>query len=562
MKEKDLYTYVVNKAVEYGMKPKNLPKGSNHTDEERKELISEDGGNAIVRHSVKNGAYVGLIDAGQAIVEDSFESDGSNDTSGAYTGLSFVVFTQCDDNKGADTPTQQDYSYCIVSICIGSSSLGDDLDLASKPGFRRSFMNLTNKAEDGNVDYYFVENWAAMESRCPGLKERIDDDKIEKDKNGPLHISLKKYDEKKLLPAACVIKLPKNPDNGIPALDAWLAKYAQWRGWMSKSKLPDRLTDLFAKKRISAKGQDVIEKEIKELLEEHKYIVLQGAPGCGKTWSANKIADSKDNNNNNNNVYGKVFFTQFHAETTYADFVYGIKPVLNGTTLAYEGKAGVLLEAIDYAAKNSGQKVLLIIDEINRANLANVLGPVFYLFEPNATDRKHELLLGQIKISNTTGQTSTTDQTSTYTVDNNGNIKCSALPSNLYVIATMNTADKSLAVVDFALRRRFAWYTLYPRELDDKDLGGKYFNKKLFDEINTLFESYATDEELNLQPGHSYFITSEDESKDGLNDEMKRRLIYEIMPLMKEYFAEGYIQEAKNEFAQLYYRYTNDYMYK
>ena len=125
----------------------------------------------------------------------------------------------------------------------------------------------------------------------------------------------------------------------------------------------------------------------------------------------------------------------------------------------------------------------------------------------------------------------------------------------------MNTADKSLAVVDFALRRRFAWYTLYPRELT-KIEKGKVFNKTIFKEINTLFENYATDEELNLQPGHSYFITGAKEDSKGLNDEMKRRLTYEIMPLMKEYFTEGYLQEAKDEFAQLYYKYTNEYMYK
>lgn len=553
MTEKELYTYVVKKAVEFGMKPKNMPKGTNHTEDERKELISEDGGNAIVRHSLAKGAYIGLIDAGQTIVEDSFESDGSNDTSGAYTGLSFVVFTQCDEKHGADS--QQ--NYCIISICIGSSSLGDDLDLASKPGFRRSFMNLTNLVDGEDIDYHFVENWSAMESTCPGLKERID--VIETDNNGPLHISLKKYNDKKLLPAACVIKLSEEiTEDGIPALDAWLAKYAQWRGWMTKSKLPEGLPKLLAKKRTPAKAQEDIEKEIESILEKHKFIVLQGAPGCGKTWSANKIAS---NDKTKGLKFSKVFFTQFHAETTYADFVYGIKPKLNSNPLTYEGKAGILLEAIDHAARHTEENVLLIIDEINRANLANVLGPVFYLFEPNEIGRDHELNLGQIK--EWEDVESEINKKNIYSVKE-GDIKCKALPSNLYVIATMNTADKSLAVVDFALRRRFAWYTLFPQLLDDKKLKGQHFNGNLFDEISTLFESYATDEEMNLQPGHSYFITSAEENKekDKLNDEMERRLIYEIMPLMKEYFAEGYIQEAKNEFAQLYYRYTHKYMYK
>ncbi len=556
MTESELCKYVVDKAVSYGMTPKNLPKNTDF-DKEIKDKVSKDGGNAIIRHSLTNGAYIGLIDPGQPIVEDDYESESANDMSGAYTGLSFVVFTQCSSKE--DINNEQEY--CIVSIAIGSSSLGDDLDLASKPGFRRSFMKLTKKCEgkdeekykDQEADYFFVENWAAMESRCPGLKEKVD--KIEKEGNGPLHCSLDKYDKLKLLPAACVIKLPPKKDNGIPALDAWLAKYAQWRGWMAKSNLSSEIKQLFETKRTPDKEQTVIDQEIEDLLNEHRFVVLQGAPGCGKTWSANKIASSKKKNDKDKNEYNKVFFTQFHAETTYADFVYGIKPALKNGNLGYEGKAGILLDAINYAARHD-DKVLLIIDEINRANLANVLGPVFYLFEPNATNREHELYLGQIADNEDYSDL----ENNIYSVDN-GNIYCKALPSNLYVIATMNTADKSLAVVDFALRRRFAWYTLYPRELTKVEKG-KVFNKTIFKEINTLFENYATDEELNLQPGHSYFITGAKEASKGLNDEMKRRLTYEIMPLMKEYFAEGYLQEAKNEFAQLYYKYTNEYMYK
>lgn len=553
MTEKELYTYVIDKAVQFGMKPKNLPAGTTHSEEARKKIISPDGGNAIVRHSLAKGAYIGLIDGGQPIVEDNYESEGTNDTTGNYTGLSFVVFTQCQalspSDKSKESSKIQDY--CIVSIGIGSSSLGEDLDLASKPGFRRSFMNLTAKGHYEMSDYYFVENWSAMNSACPGLEADVN--RVEAN-NGPLHQSLKMYS--KLLPAACLIKLPIDSHYGIPALDAWLAKYAQWRGWMPVTKVDDEVAELFSKKRTPAKSQKEIEDEIKLLIEMQRFIVLQGAPGCGKTWTANKIASSVVSRKR---AYDKVFFTQFHAETTYADFVCGIKPVLNGKDLAYEGKAGTLLEAIDYAARHQEEKVLLIIDEINRANLANVLGPVFYLFEPNAIEREHELFIGSIKSYKDCEAKK--DSEIFYRIEN-GDIYCKYLPENLYVIATMNTADKSLAVVDFALRRRFSWYTLFPHVLKDKDLAGKHFNLRLFSEIEGLFESFASDSELNLQPGHSYFITVDPEPKDGLNDEMKRRLKYELMPLMKEYFAEGYLLEAKEEFAQLYYKYTKEYMYK
>ena len=541
MTETELYEYVVKKAVSFGTKPKNIPGGYKLED-----VSPDEGGNAIIRHSLMKGAYIGLIDSGQSIIEDNFEAGEVNDVTGGYTGLSFVVFTQCNAKSQSEAKEQsnRNQTHCIVSIGIGSSSLGEDIGLASKPGFRRSFMKLTKKINDEKVKYFFVENWAAMETRTPGLIDYIDEIEIKEDKkpdkSGPLHMSLEIYDKKKLLPAACVIELPDNTDHGIPALDAWLAQYAIWRGWLSASKLPDKIDAIFQAKRVPDKTEDEILKEIEDLInnKDHKYIVLQGAPGCGKTYIANKLAKK----------YGeRVKFIQFHAETTYADFVYGIKPVLNGKDIAYKGEKGILLQIIDEAKKDPENDYLLIIDEINRANLANVLGPVFYLFESKREESKHNLILGKEFIEQ---------------YGKEEDIVYKEMPKNIHVIATMNTADKSLAVVDFALRRRFAWYTLFPRELLSKQ--HKNFNKKLFIKIASLFERYATDDELSLQPGHSYFITKEKENniEDKLNDEMKLRLKYEIMPLMKEYFAEGYLAEAKNEFAQLYFKYTGEYMYK
>jgi 5-methylcytosine-specific restriction protein B len=120
----------------------------------------------------------------------------------------------------------------------------------------------------------------------------------------------------------------------------------------------------------------------------------------------------------------------------------------------------------------------------------------------------------------------------------------------------MNTADRSLAVVDFALRRRFSWYTLYPQAIKDID-EDKIFHKDLFNTISDLFDKYANDDELNLQPGQSYFITD----KSHAEELIKERLIYEIMPLMKEYFAEGYMLKAKDEFCNFFYNETKIQMY-
>ena len=448
-------------------------------------------------------------------------------SNGAYDGLSFVIFPEAKE------------THCLVSIGIGSSSLGKDGDLAQNPGFRRSFMRLIKKGKS-NAKFFFKLRFDDMETSTPGLQEELysKDDATGKNLYEDVIINTStKYnaDSSKeapgLLPAAFIVDY--TTDDGWNLILSWLAQYARWRCWdkfgtgsdiLGKAK---KINEAISKCRVSLDCPTP--DKIYKILKDKKYVVLQGAPGCGKTWSANEVATK----------FSEVVFIQFHAETTYSDFVYGIRPVLDGTTLAYKGEKGVLLKAIDKAIevskKDSKGKVLLIIDEINRANLANVLGPVFYLFEPN-TKRNHKLHLG----------TEWEDQ-------QEKPIELDKLPENLYVLATMNTADKSLAVVDFALRRRFAWVTLYPHKLDKKECPD--FDEELFEKVDELFSRYATDEELNLQPGQSYFM---DKNEKIRSENIK----FGLMPLMKEYFAEGFLLSAKEEFAQLFTSYTDTYMYK
>lgn len=242
--------------------------------------------------------------------------------------------------------------------------------------------------------------------------------------------------------------------------------------------------------------------EVKNLLNERKYIVLQGPPGTGKTRTAKSVADK---------IGAKTFFTQFHAETSYSDFIFGIRPDTENEELRYKENLGSFSKALKYSVEHSNEKVILIIDEINRANLSNVLGPIFYLFE-------HKMDVSNVEIEIAP------------------NFKVNILPENFSVIATMNTADRSLAVVDFALRRRFAWYTLKPKAIKSR----QFYNED-FARIQEIFDWYASSTELNLQPGQGYFIADSE-------DEMKNRIRYEIFPLIKEYLQEGLLRNAKEEF--------------
>ena len=359
--------------------------------------------------------------------------------------------------------------------------------------------------------YFFKNDFTNIESAIPELRKTLKDDLAD------LEEAVKQYG--KCILAASIIDLTS--ELGFPIIQAWLAQYAQLRGWGNADQ---REKQKQAIDRLIGIQQSVnIQDEVKELLRLKRFVVLQGAPGTGKTYNALKVAED----------YKETHLIQFHAETSYTDFVGGIRPVLSSDLLKYEAYDGKLIEAIKAAEqvkKETGGRVLLIIDEINRANLANVLGPVFFLFETHVGKRSTPLQIGTLSLS--------------------------TLPDNLDVIATMNTADRSLAVVDFALRRRFAWYTIRPQVIEPKD--GQTFHKDLFRDFCDIFERYASDEELNLQPGPSYFLTS---SKDG-KQLMKLRLIYELLPLIKEYLAEGLLQKAADSFAHLFYMEAGVYLYE
>ena len=244
--------------------------------------------------------------------------------------------------------------------------------------------------------------------------------------------------------------------------------------------------------------------KLREMLLRKKNIILQGAPGVGKTFSARRLAWSimgcKDND--------RIKMIQFHQSYGYEDFIMGYRPCENGFHL----KKGPFYAFCMQAAANPGKDYFFIIDEINRGNISKIFGELFMLMENEQRGESISLLYTDESFS---------------------------IPKNLHIIGMMNTADRSLAMMDYALRRRFAFFTLQPafksagflRYLEQKN--NRKFNR-LISTIEELNEVISHDESLGsgFSIGHSYFCTSDETTDSWLNAVVE----YELIPLLEEYW--------------------------
>ena len=242
------------------------------------------------------------------------------------------------------------------------------------------------------------------------------------------------------------------------------------------------------------------------LLRKKKNVILQGAPGVGKTYAAKRLAYSmigvKDPE--------RVQLVQFHQSYSYEDFVEGFRPSSSG--MSFEIKKGVFYNFCKNAADDLENDYFFIIDEINRGNLSKIFGELFMLIEADKRGNEIHLLYSSDKLS---------------------------VPKNVYLIGMMNTADRSLAMIDYALRRRFAFFEMKPAF--DSDGFKKYqyglesdkFNK-LIDCVVSLNQRIADDDSLGegFCIGHSYFCDLKKVDDNILSDIIE----FEIIPLLKEYW--------------------------
>jgi hypothetical protein len=244
--------------------------------------------------------------------------------------------------------------------------------------------------------------------------------------------------------------------------------------------------------------------DVIEVLGNKRQVILQGPPGTGKTFLARELARFLAPKEN-------VRLVQFHPSYAYEDFIQGYRPVSKEIGLTFEVKDGVLVELARKAQENPTQNFILIIDEINRGNLAKVFGELYFLLEY----RDEEVILQY------------------------GNSKDQfRLPSNLQIIGTMNTADRSIASLDAAIRRRFAFIDLKPDVKPVGDVLSLWLAENslptYINDIHVYVNERITDSRFKLGP--SYFM------KNDIVKTLDYVWNYEVMPQLNEIFFEDQSQ--------------------
>lgn len=243
---------------------------------------------------------------------------------------------------------------------------------------------------------------------------------------------------------------------------------------------------------------------LRDLLKKKLNVILQGAPGVGKTFIAKRLAyaimEQKDET--------RIEFIQFHQNYSYEDFIMGYKPMGEG----FELVNGIFYKFCMKAANNPEKPYFFIIDEINRGNMSKIFGELLMLIEKDYRDKKATLAYNGISFS---------------------------VPKNIYLIGMMNTADRSLAMIDYALRRRFSFYEMSPGfESEGFVKYQKSLDNEIFDDLVSkvieLNQEITKDKSLGkgFNIGHSFFCGAKSCSEEW----MRQVVEFDIIPMVNEYW--------------------------
>lgn len=288
--------------------------------------------------------------------------------------------------------------------------------------------------------------------------------------------------------------------------------------------------------------QDKYKEEIKDLVRlllAEKNLILQGAPGTGKTYNSAVIAVALiDGSLNGEDIdlpidvsdhkqvmeryqelinISQIVFSTFHQSMDYEDFIEGLRPKVENGQIIYDIKKGIFKKICEAAEKEPEKNFVLIIDEINRGNVSKIFGELISLIEK---DKRKE------SIHSLTA-------TLTYSGEPFG------VPANLYILGTMNTTDRSTGTLDYALRRRFVFKTMKADEqiVNAQEEEIAEIALLLFSQVKEFIKKYNSgDMDIeDLMIGHSYFLASNIE-------QLQNNIEYKIKPLIKEYINDGILR--------------------
>ncbi len=402
----------------------------------------------------------------------------SNPSSGGYGGMSFVIL-----------PVEEGPP--MIAMVMGTQGLSPDEHIVGKPGHSRkmnAIVELLNRNYSGQETIAWAKREAVRidQSVPENVQKKFPEYKGVFERYGQEIYGFCRGEEEILEKALKIFLDFHFEERGYTPLTAFSGEYQKYKQQYFNFLMPTVDRD-----RVSS------------MLQQRKYLILQGPPGTGKTRLANQLFQ------NEYNEQGRAI--QFHPNTTYENFVGGLFPKSTQSDLGlqFSVSQGDLLKAVEQA-QDTDQNVLLVIDEINRADLSKVLGEAIFCFEPYE-EREIDL-----------------------PYDFGGSIGDTLrVPPNLHVLGTMNTADRSIAMLDVAIRRRFAFLTMWP-QMQVVEEKGNDITQQAFQDLLEIFIEYASEDAFVLMPGHSYFI---DYPQIDAVDHMQTNLI----PLLQEYLKQGYV---------------------
>jgi 5-methylcytosine-specific restriction enzyme B len=407
----------------------------------------------------------------------------SNPTKGAYGGFSFVIF------PAAEAP-------CLVGLVVGTQGLAPDEAILGRPGHARKVQAicawLNKEFGKGQQIAWAKQDPTRIDVNVPDeLQRQWSDYKSVFDRYGKVMYA--------------IFKPISDSEITRLALTALLDLTFVERGFPVNAVCRQSSEEIQAKW-FGCLMPVVTPHEVRKLLDSSRFVILQGPPGTGKTMMALEILSD--------GYAGLGRSIQFHPNTTYENFIGGLAPEESGTQLGlrFEPKPGFLMESAKQARNSYPKPYLLHIDEINRADLAKILGEAIYLFEPRSPLKR------EIDLPYDFGEPFHTKL---------------ELPENLRVLGTMNSADRSIAIVDVAVRRRFAFVSLWPQMGVVEEYGCQLM-QDAFRRIVSIFIEHAGEDAFPLVPGHSYFLESDEAAA-------KESLKVNLGPLLEEYLAQGYV---------------------